>query len=327
MDIFNTDKYNRVVIIRHTQPDADALSSAYGLAQVLGEVTDTEVVVANPDNAKSYLFDRSFDLTDISFTIDSDVIINDDDLVIVVDIANMARLATTSDISLGKTVVLIDHHPLNSTDIKSDFDLSNREASSAAEIIANLCKGQVSIKAAELLLPGIITDTGGFKFGANPDKSKEVALELISLISDSGEEYLTELTSHIFTPGEVEAKLHAKVASLAEYHDDAALAIITPEIFKNIQDEFGADYASFDVLAKMAFVVVNAAKAELPNYSRAAYAVANPKGGFKVSLRDAGLGISNPVAVKFNGGGHPSASSCVADSVEGVYDIFTELSK
>lgn len=324
--IFNLNNYNRVVIIRHTQPDADALSSAYGLAQIIGENSDTEVVVANPDKAKSYLFERSFNLSDISFTIDSNITIDREDLVIVVDIANTERIAVSSDIYSGKSVILIDHHPLDSTDIRPNIDLSNRESGSAAEIIATLCKGNISVKAAQLLLPGIITDTGGFKYGANPQKSKEIAYELAGLIYPSfPSAYISETMSIIFTPSKEEAELQAYIASYIVYHKEVAVAIITKDIVDDIQNIFGSEYASFDVLAKMAFVVVRKAKAKLRRYTKAAYAIADPNGGFKISLRDSGRGICNPIALKYNGGGHTSAASCSVDSMDKVHTVFNDF--
>ena len=164
-------KYKKIVIARHIGGDPDALGSTFALKEIILEnFPDKEVYVVGASISKFRFFGSHDKVTDE---------LCEEALLIALDIPDIKRLDGV-DYYKFKDVVKIDHHP--EIDKFSDYQIIDIDASSACEMIADLCY-KCNLKmprhAAECLFMGIIADTNRFLFGANKPEMYVVVLNLV----------------------------------------------------------------------------------------------------------------------------------------------------
>ncbi len=173
----NIKKYETIIIHRHQRPDGDALGSQFGLKElILSKFPEKKVLTVGnkeefADNSIKYLFKDDFDE------------VKDEDyeksLVIIVDTANVDRIQGT-EFFRGETIFKIDHHV--TAEEFGHFEWIEDKASSTCEMITRWArenKIDVSKKAAEFLLAGMITDTGRFQYNSVKPETIEEALHLM----------------------------------------------------------------------------------------------------------------------------------------------------
>lgn len=195
-------------------------------------------------------------------------------------------------------VVNIDHHPGNSG--YGSINLVDTTASSVALIVYELLAGAGGIDAdvASALYVGVMTDTGGFRFGNTDARTLRAAAELVeagaspAALANSvyGEQPLGRLRLLGLVLGSTETLLNGKVA----------VSVLTQEM-KNETGSTGEDIegiASFGRL--VGGVEVALLLREEGNRVRA-------------SLRSKGRVDVNAVARRLGGGGHAAAAGVVLD--------------
>lgn len=156
----------KVLLLGHPHADPDAIGAAVGLGKIL-ESLGAEVVVGTPLNlsklAKSVL----------EYLGMKDIIVDpplDADLVIVLDSSGLSQLDNYEDKLKGSDseIIFIDHHrPDGGTVEKVEEFYSEEEASSTVELVLRLAEEfdfEFDSETALLMLTGIISDTGHFKF-------------------------------------------------------------------------------------------------------------------------------------------------------------------
>ncbi len=179
-------RHGRILVITHEKPDGDAIGSALGLVQILrgnGKKADALLPEDVPDKYKS--------LTGNDFlTQTAPAELNENyDLAVVLDCASdrragLGRNACIDDITLPLAV--IDHHSDNS--MNGQWVYVDGGAAACAELIYRMAAGvpewSISPKAATLLLLGIITDTGSFRFSNSSASVLRTAADLRELGAD-----------------------------------------------------------------------------------------------------------------------------------------------
>ncbi len=173
--LLKTTNVHNVLILSHDLVDIDGFSSAIGLKHLLSKVfSDLDVsyhIVFPSLNSQIQPLLNSIKLNESEFY-EKELTIKPD-LIIIVDCNNLINVGSgLSNIDLETPVIIVDHHQSDLIFPKNyKFWYIDSNASSNAEIILDFYSVlQVSIDSivGYLLLAGLITDTGQFRF-ANSD--------------------------------------------------------------------------------------------------------------------------------------------------------------
>ena len=151
------NKYNTIIIHRHSRPDLDALGSQIGLKELIKSNFNNKNVYVVGDISNKYSFIGNMD------TISDEVYKNA--LSIICDVAVM-NMVSDDRYKLASEVIVIDHHK-NSCDITDNY-LVDTSCVACSEYITHLFyKNGYNIPsaAATPLYGGIVTDSGRFQFG------------------------------------------------------------------------------------------------------------------------------------------------------------------
>lgn len=168
-------KGKRVLILGHPHPDPDAVGSMIALGDILDSL-GAEVVLGVPSNF-SRLSRSVLDLVDQE--IETDPVL-EADLVVVLDTSGWGHLKEYGERVKNEEfedVVFIDHHrPDEETRKSVDKYLVEEDVTSTTELVVRLAEEldfELDSDLATLMLTGIISDTGHFKF-ANSDTFEAV---------------------------------------------------------------------------------------------------------------------------------------------------------
>jgi bifunctional oligoribonuclease and PAP phosphatase NrnA len=181
----------KVVIVTHFKPDADALGSSLGLAGFLIK-KGHQVSVISPSDYPDFLAWMPGKEMVTALTKDSKQgekkaaeLIAHSTLIFCLDFSNLKRINEVGPMveKSSAVKVMIDHHlePEDFAHYKK-WDVS---AASTAQLIFELIeelgeKGLIDEKIANCLYAGLMTDTGGFRHNNTTRKEFEVASELVS---------------------------------------------------------------------------------------------------------------------------------------------------
>ena len=156
-----------IVISSHTSPDDDSISSVLGVYYYLTEILKINKNKINMlytgEKLSTWEYFKNF--SEIRFVDDIYKHISQDDIIIFVDGSGWKRFSRSEEIAnLKNYVICIDHHPTPENIF--DFHLVATQYPACAEIIYRLFfEGETLDKEiCEILLMGILGDTGNFRF-------------------------------------------------------------------------------------------------------------------------------------------------------------------
>lgn len=298
----NIEKYNKIIIVRHQNPDPDAIGSQVGLATILQN--------AYPQKD---IYVTGIDLSVLDW-IGKMQIVSDDNyqgaLVIAVDTANAERIDNNGAYKKADMIIKIDHHP--DVDPFGDINWVDDTSSSCAEMIYLLAEKSTSLKiskeSAYCLYSGMVGDTNRFLYAETTYKTLNVAAKLAKTGIN-----ISEISLH-------EDEMSLKVARLEAYIldnlqiTDSGFGYIV--IRKNDLEKFNLDDGELD------HVVPLIGRINTVNN----WIVVSEKdlNSFRVNLRSKNVSI-NGIAEKFGGGGHPLASGVYVDSIEKVHALIKDM--
>ena len=171
----------KILLVCHQQPDADALGSVSALSHWLNDLEKNhdKFCLNQPAGNLAWLLNFESVITDIDVLPE-----NNYDTVIVLDSGDL-KFAGLADYFAGLDnkpfVINIDHHPTNNG--FGDINLIDTAAVSTTEIIYNLFRGlrfKIPPKVANALLAGIISDTYNFTNPNTSESSLEAAADLLT---------------------------------------------------------------------------------------------------------------------------------------------------
>ncbi|AKP66922.1 DHH family phosphoesterase [Companilactobacillus ginsenosidimutans] len=301
-EIIETIKqYDKIIVLRHTNPDPDALGSQKGLANAIEEAFPNKKVLIGGNNTEGLKWLSTMDkLSDADFN---------GALVIVTDTANTERI-DDERFNSGDFLIKIDHHP--NDDPYGDQLFVNTDASSSSEIIADIIASSDELKltktVAYYLYAGIVGDTGRFLYPATTQHTMNVAGEFIALGIDAAgiNQHMNEVTL-------AQAKLQGKLFDRLKIDESGAAVAVIDDALMN---ELG-------ITREQANSVVSA-PGHLKEVHSWLEATEKEDGTFRMHLRSQGP-VINELAKEHNGGGHPLASGADAKDLEEVNQMFNEL--
>jgi len=293
---------NSVAIFFHVRPDGDSVGSGLALYRAIKSM-GKRVGVHCADTVPTR-FSFLPDFKEIKRKLD-----NKYDLFISLDCADVERMGELSyDFATFKNTVNIDHHISNPRYAKYNYVVDT--ASNCENVYALIKELNITPdkQTADLLLMGLLTDTGGLKHRNVKEETLIVASQLVKLGGD-----ITDLSYKMFTAQSKErAKLFGKVMSDIKYYLNDRLAIAT--VFKRDLDLTNAKREEtegfIDFVMGIEGVEVGICLTEMEN------------GSFKASMRSKSADVSK-VAGEFGGGGHVLASGC--QLFTDYYDVIDKL--
>ncbi|OGZ58311.1 MAG: hypothetical protein A3B96_01785 [Candidatus Spechtbacteria bacterium RIFCSPHIGHO2_02_FULL_43_15b] len=181
----------RILLAIHQRPDGDAIGSMIGMFLAISELGDKDVVMFSkdpvPDNFK-FLPCWDLIMEEIPRGFSPDILIG-------LDYGDFGRLGVDENTVRNSIIITFDHHPLNKQ--KGDVMIIDPLLSSTCELVYNFLIHEgytISSGAAEALLMGIFTDTGGFSHINTTVKTLSVSAELLGLGV-----YIKNLHKHAFS--------------------------------------------------------------------------------------------------------------------------------
>jgi phosphoesterase RecJ-like protein len=183
----------RVCITTHVNPDGDGIGSEVGLVHLL-RAQGIDAVITNPSPAPprfGFLFD---DLPGIDKTPEAVRELRRADLIIVLDISDLARLGMLIETVRERRVPVacVDHH-VSAGVLPPGPRYVDPDAAATGELIFELAKANgwpVTQAVARALYVAILTDTGGFRFSNTRPHTLRVAADLLETGVDAEEIYL-----------------------------------------------------------------------------------------------------------------------------------------
>ncbi len=293
------EKYNNIVIARHTGADPDALCSQIALKELIRINYPNKSVYAVGAVSSRYKYLPKLDKTPEE----------NSGLLIVVDTPDRKRVDLKTMDGFNDTLK-IDHHPFYEKYCNVEY--IDDKASSASEIILDFAyKNNLLINEdiAKLIFMGIVSDTNRFLYSTS---AKTFAI-VNKLLSDY-ELDLKSLYENIFLRPLKEIKLQGYIEQHLTVTDNGlAYILLTDEMIK----ELGVDVASAGNLINN-FNNIE----EVIVWVMISEDVKNNM--FKFNIRSRGP-VINTVAERYNGGGHKYASGARVFEKEDIDKLLNDL--
>lgn len=293
----------RIVMTTHVNADGDGMGSEVALVHLL-RALGKQVAIVNPTPLPlRFLF-----LMDGLAAHDSSgapvPAIKAADLFLVLDIADLGRLGALAELIRQRGIITacIDHH-LSPGTLPDGPRLVDPAASATAELVHDLAltmDWEISTDAARALYVGLLTDTGGFRFGNTTPRVLRVAAELLERGLDPERVY-----EQVYATAPVgRIRLTAAVLDTLVHEPELGLTwVVVPD---GLMERFEVSPDDLDGLVEFARSIQGTRLALL--FRKLA------SGKVKVSFRSVGDFDVALFAQQFGGGGHAKASGA---SLEG----------
>lgn len=287
------EKYDTIIIHRHSNPDGDAIGSQFGLQQILQLNYPRKNVYIVGDSTKRYAF---MDGATAQIVADD---VYENALAIILD-TSARFMISDNRYTMAKATLRFDHH-IKCEDI-ADVDIIDTNFESCCGLITDFAvKSNLKLNdaAAKSLFCGMVTDSGRFRYDSTTSKTFELAAILKKYNFDTNEIYASLYADELEM-----LKLRAKYTLKIQLTDKNTAYIITTkqELDSCSADEFTISRGMVGVMSDIKGVDnwVNFTETDK---------------GVLCELRSKKYNI-NPIATKYGGGGHAKASGATIADLE-----------
>lgn len=279
------EKYDRIIIHRHSNPDGDAIGSQVGLKNILKENFPEKEIYTVGDASKRYGFieDSATDTIPDEYYKGS--------LAFVLD-TSAKFLISDERYTLADTVIKMDHHIF--TEKFADIEVIDTSFESCCGLIGMFAM-QMGLKlntvAAKALYTGMITDSGRFRYDSTSAQTFKVASFLMEQKFSTNDIY-----SNLYTDELHSVQLRAKfVLKITKTDAPVSYIYTTLEEAKSYNaDVFTISRGMVNTMSDIKGIDIWVNFTETEN-------------GVLCEIRSSKYNI-NPIAVKYGGGGHQKAS-------------------
>lgn len=296
-----------VVLTTHVNPDGDGAGSTVALAAWLAaRGRSASVTCPTPfPKAFAFLLDSPDRVADPG-TEAAGRTIRDADLLAVLDTAEPGRIGRVAGAIAGRTVVVLDHHPVSESGIPAEAAIRDPSASSTGELVYDMLRLADEARPApepwprvtlEGLYTAIVTDTGGFRFANTTPRVHAVVADLLRRGVDPQRMYRLIYGSVPLR------RVRLLERALAHLHVDDSLPITWISIPADAMAEVGATGEDIEGIVEHARTIEGTEVALL--FRQLA------DGSTKVSWRSNGELDVNTIARSFGGGGHAKAAGAL----------------
>lgn len=298
------EKYETIIIHRHSRPDGDALGSQFGLQKALKLNYPNKNVYAVGDmNAR------------LSFMGEVDVVSDDvykGALTIVLDTSEVSMISD-SRYTLGEHIIKIDHHLPKG--VYGNLEYVDTSFESCAGLITHMLI-KLGLKldkdCATSLFTGIVTDSGRFRYSSTNSRTYELVSNLVKYDIDANEIYNKLYISELDI-----VKLKAQM-TLNFKITNSNVAYL-----KNTKEDIEKYQTDFNTISR-GMVGVMAGIEGIDVWVNFTEDVEN--NCVVAELRSNGLNV-NQIAVKYGGGGHLNASGASLKDFGVADEMLEDLNK
>ncbi|OQX93673.1 MAG: hypothetical protein B6I17_01870 [Tenericutes bacterium 4572_104] len=296
------NEYESIIIARHKNPDLDAYGSQFGLYYALKDYFKNKKIYVIGDTNSLNQFGE-FDEVNIDIAKKS--------LLLILDTVSKQMLDENVYKYYDK-LIFIDHHQ-NNPDIKNDLAYQIKNASSAAEIIADLLMYwniPINYDSARALYLGIIGDTGRFKYSNTTEKTLLIASKLLSKGLN-----IQEIHNSIYLESRRNKEIKNIFFQRIKYSKNN-VAYSKNDIDFILENNLTTNYVSRGLVNQMSGM------REVPIWVNFTEDTENHKIYCEIRSRD--IAVIN-VAIKFGGGGHLHACGCTLNNWNEVDLVISDL--
>lgn len=298
------EKYDTIIIHRHSNPDGDAIGSQVGMLQLIKHNYPNKTVYIVGDDPKRYSFVDNC----------TPNVISDDTytgaLAIILDTS--ARFMISDErYTRAAATLRFDHHIF--CEAIADVDVIDHTYESCCGLITDFALQtglQLNTLAAKALYTGMVTDSGRFRYDSTNSRTFRLAAALIEHDFDTNEIY-ADLYADDFNM----ILLRAKYVQKIQFTKNNVAYIITTrdELANTPADEFTVSRGMVGVMSDIRGVD------SWVNFTETDH-------GILCELRSKKYNI-NPIAVKYGGGGHAKASGATLDNLDTAMLMLKDLDK
>lgn len=298
------NKFDTIIIHRHSSPDGDAIGSQIGLRDILKHNFPDKRIYAVGDNPGRYSFVEDSIMDDIGDETYQGA------LAILLDMG-ASHLVSDDRYRLAQKTIRIDHHQYAET--FTDVEIIDTSFESCAGLVAHLCMEWgivVPSNGAKALYTGMVTDSGRFRYDSTNSRTFRIA----SFLFEQG-----------FNPSDIYTNL---------YQDDLKMIQLRASFILRIQlTEHGVAYiyTTREEVEKMGVSTFTVSRgmvntmAEIKGVNTWVN-FTETEDGILCELRSKTQNI-NQVAVKYGGGGHIKASGTTVKTKAEAMALLDELDK
>ena len=296
------EKYDRIIIHRHKNPDGDALGSQMGLYHIIKDSYPEKQVYAVGDLTPRYAFMLTQPMDEIPDELYSGA------LAIVLD-TSAKTLISDDRYTSAEATARLDHHLFVEKICDEEVVATSYESCAGlVAAMADACSLTVSPVAAKALYTGMITDSGRFRYDSTNSETFRVASFLMERKFDTSDIYknlYADELSFIQLRAKFVLKINLATSKVAYIYTD-----------KEEAKSYGAD--SFTISRGMVNVMGEIRGVESwVNFTET-------DDGVLCEIRSNTHNI-NPIAVKYGGGGHQKASGATLDNKEAAMNMLADL--
>lgn len=295
------EKYPRIILHRHKNPDGDALGAQEGLRKILKENYPDKEIYAVGDMTPRYSF-----ICEPMDEIDNSLYSGA--LAIILDCGS-SSLICDDRYKLADATARLDHHVFS--EIIADFEVVETSFESCCGMIAALAieSGyKVSPEAAKAVYTGMITDSGRFRYDCTSAQTFRLASFLMERKFDTTSIYKSLYADELFM-----LQLRAKFTLKIQTTDEGVAYIYTPldEAKSYGVDNFTISRGMVNVMGEIRGIHswVNFTETD---------------DGVLCEIRSNTYNI-NPIAVKYGGGGHQKASGATLKNKDEAISLLEDL--
>lgn len=298
------EKYDKIIIHRHTSPDGDALGSQIGLKEALKENYPDKQIYAVGDEARRYSFMDGSTMDEISNEVYSGA------LAIILD-CGAAALISDNRYELAETTIRFDHHIF--AEKIADLEVVDTSYESCCGLLTDFIVStglRLSKKSAKALYTGMITDSGRFRYDSTTARTLHLASALMETQFAAAEIY-----SNLYADELSSVQLRAKFV-LKIQRTEAGVAYIYTT--KEELPSYGVD--TFTISRGMVNTMSDIKGVDIwVNFTETEEKIL-------VEIRSSKY-VVQPIAVKYGGGGHAKACGASVNSKEEAFALLEDLNK
>lgn len=295
-------KYDTIIIHRHTNPDGDALGSQIGLKHIIKDSFPTKTVYVVGDASRRYGFMEDSVMDEIDDGVYKGA------LAIILDTSAKA-LISDDRYALADATARIDHHLFCEQIAQVEVTDSSYE-SCCGLVAAMAMEGNLTVSplAAKSLYTGMITDSGRFRYDSTSAQTFRVASFLMEREFSTADIY-RNLYADDFSFIQLRARFVLKI----QLTDKPVAYIYTT---KEEAESYGVD--NFTISRGMVNVMGEIRGVDIwVNFTET-------EDGVLCELRSNKYNI-NPIAKKYGGGGHAKASGATVEDRETAMNMLQDL--
>jgi phosphoesterase RecJ-like protein len=297
-------KYDSIIIARHKKPDLDAYGSQFGLYYALKEKYPNKNIYAVGDTNPLNDFQELDTVSEEIFK---------ESLLFILDTV-ASGLIEPHIVENYSKLIFIDHHR-NDPDIEFDLAYQVKDASSTAEIIADLLLEwniPINKDSARALYMGIVGDTGRFMYSNTSAKTLRIA----SILLERGIDIAT-IHNNMYTESRKSKEIKNDFFNMVEYTKNNVA-------YRKNDLDFLDKYNLTTYYVSRGLVNQMAGMEEVNIWVN--FTIDRDTSNIMCEIRSRGIPVLD-VAKKYGGGGHLNACGCTLTSWEETDLVIHDLDK